>query len=44
MDGVFGGAAAAFSTVAAAHPGSLVEHTRGCSLGGEKERVGFSGV
>ena len=42
MDGVFGGAAAPFSAVAAVHLGSLVEHTRGCFLRGEKERAGFS--
>ena len=44
MDGVFGGPAAPFSTVAAAHLGSLAEHTRGCFLDWEKERVGFSGL
>ena len=42
MDGIFGGPATPFSTVAAAHPGSLAEHAGGCFLRGEKERVGSS--
>lgn len=44
MDGVFGGAATAFRAVAAVHSGSLAERAGGCFLGGEKERVGFSGA
>ena len=44
MDGVFGGPAAPFSTVAAAHLGSLAEHAEGCFLRGERERAGCSGV
>lgn len=42
MDGVFGGPAAPFSTVAAVHLGSLAERTGGCFLDWEKERVGSS--
>ena len=44
MDGVFGGAAAPFSTVAAAHSGSLAEPTRGCFLRGEQGAHWFLGV
>lgn len=44
MDGVFGGAATPFSTVAAVHLGSLAEHTGGCFLGWEKERAGSWGL
>ena len=45
MDGVFGGPAAPFSTVAAAHLGSLAEHTGGCFPGwGEGARWFLEGL
>ena len=44
VDGAFGGPATPFRAVAAAHSGSLAEHTRGCFLDWEKEHTGFSGA